>query len=148
MHKSFSSAMITITFILMFSYSLHAQQSASGKLERPQKEFVVQVDVREIDGDMKLSVKSYISRHLRELRDVKVSDTKPDFTICVDIIPVDIGDVRKGYILYVIPLYNDPRTNQEVFLNRAWYSSPPENIEQNCQKLVAAFDQTFLEPLR
>jgi hypothetical protein len=133
-----------------------------------------------IDGDDELvsRVRSYVSRGLRDLKDVKISDTQPTFVINCVVGRAKVGDTTLGYVMSFVVTSNlkalkyiasdfakkldacdGPHPVDGVSLTASCRLTQEvesqhlvtcsiPNLKETCLNQIADFDGKCLEPLR
>jgi hypothetical protein len=148
-------------------------QCAFAQNELPKFSARVQVTV-EADEPIKSDISSFISRELRSLHDVIITDSKPEYLI--RIVAAELtsqGDQYKpGVVLSVIftepfPFYllrsfmsqqkideaainslESYYSKQEVYKGQRLQAGPVYTLHKICEQIVNNFDSEYLEPAR
>jgi hypothetical protein len=116
------------------------------------------------DASLKNRVYSLVSREIRKLGDVEVSDDQPIHTLRITGIRLTTGTdrVETGFSLSVVVTRPVPVSenegdkfwqevygkNPDQYLSAGLYANAPEKLEDACQQIVAAFDAVQMRHTR
>lgn len=123
-----------VFFVSLFVCTLHAEE----------KKFVVLLAVPSMFGRYEDETRSYLKRELREIKDIELVEKAPfDFFISVVPAPLDSSPGREPFGIALSSFFEHGTTkshNVNIF--------EPSELKHMCQKIVAEFDNLYLEPLR
>jgi hypothetical protein len=112
--------------------------------EAANNQFKVQFVVA-VGNELTDQVKSYVTRELRGLPDVKIIHKDPDLTAYhISIFPISVklsnGITTVVAISYVF--------EKDGLIEHVVLSGPPEQLKTLCEEIIARFDKNWLEPKR
>ncbi len=135
---------VCITVLLsLVTVSATAQQSGTP---------VFRVDLKiSGDSDIASAIEGYLRQSLSSLKDVEISDSKPDYTINVIAMQLESKEkVRMGIAMTWLSLYHPKGFFEDCCLIEDYrlLTLQEEDIQSACQKFAARFDSKSLEPHR
>jgi hypothetical protein len=122
--------------------------------------FVVNVDVQLREKDLQDKVESYVTRELRSLGDVEISNKDPFYTIRIlGLKDRTVGGRSLGYTLSTVIIWHSTcltpsaKTVQdtypcEIFDDHYIRSGSDDDLQDLCKDIVTNFDIRSLKPLR
>jgi hypothetical protein len=133
---------------------LLAVLAAAGQSSKPT--FRLEIRVSSRDSDVKAAVTRYLSREVRALNDVVVTDAEPQMTLDLIVTPIVIltGE-RAGYAISgVLVFHESADTGMEgtarIGGHRLVFTkgTAMSDVEETCKREVANLDANILLPLR
>lgn len=109
--------------------------------------------VLKISGDLSLaaSIEEYLKQALSSIKDVEISETKPDYTINIIVMQIENREKTPiGIALTWLSLYHPKGFFEDCSLIEDYrlLTLEQENMQGECQKLVARFEAKSLQPHR